>query len=444
MRTVLFFFLLSFQTIIINAVSYSQEEPVQTTNAANTARRLNTLDYWDTETLAYALGLNEEDGTPRNPDTYLGHDAVVLFYAQWCHNCHSMAPMFQRVSEVMEAGTKKANFVMSLFDCESSPEAAKLCSVAGVTHYPTIMFIGSGPLHDSDAVTSMVMGSKDRAAGPAGHAPLKRTMKFQGDWRYGEQIRDWIYAMKGLSTWHKVTHSGLLRWIRNGFNRQGALKNGEKLSNALPVGVSNSSGGSNPALERELKSVQRDLDTCNKESELLAKSALHADDIVNTMLFGDTTSSEQDPYVYLNDNKGWDESSTSDPLSDVSIVRSCAIDVSIDFCSRVARKIPDEKFENVSLFEIDTILYEMLGEIDPFCGSIDKCAKDDFSSLDCQPESCPFASQGGCLYLTSCMNTSIQSTYRDAIREATTSEFSSEEANDKESTTTKKSAWGIA
>ena len=197
MRTTLTLTLtLLFLNIILHS-TYSAKSHENEKVTATTVRRVETLDYWDEDTLASALGLelnsdpnSEKIFEPKDKaeDTYLGHDAVVLFYAQWCQNCHAMAPMYQRVSEVMKAGTKSSNFVMALFDCEKSVESSQLCQMAGITHYPSILYIGSGPYHDTDLISRVILG-KDRAAGPAGHAPLERTVKFQGDWRVSWFVR---------------------------------------------------------------------------------------------------------------------------------------------------------------------------------------------------------------------------------------------------------------
>eukprot|EP00814_Leptocylindrus_danicus_P007413 CAMPEP_0116008038 /NCGR_PEP_ID=MMETSP0321-20121206/2637_1 /TAXON_ID=163516 /ORGANISM="Leptocylindrus danicus var. danicus, Strain B650" /LENGTH=444 /DNA_ID=CAMNT_0003476809 /DNA_START=12 /DNA_END=1346 /DNA_ORIENTATION=+ len=377
----------------------------------HTTRRVETLDYWDEETLAYALGLNE-DGTPKAEDTYLGHDAAVLFYAQWCNNCHSMAPMYQRVSQVMEAGTKKANFVMALFDCEGSATASNLCSKAGVTHYPTIMFIGAGTYHDTDLVTGTVMG-KDRSAGRAGHAPLPRTVKFQGDWRYGEEIRDWIYAMKGLSSWHKVSQNGFLKWLRGG----------KKLpsDDALPVGVSSTHANANGDFQtqKQVRQLQSKVDTLEQNSDLLKQSAEHAAILMDAVLFyNEETEEVHDPYAELaaNDNKCW-ENGELFPTSDTGILRSCTMDLSLDYCSRVANRIPHSAYDGVSIYELEDKIYSLMGEVEPFCALVDQCVREDFKNPDCRPEKCPFVNQQACTYIATCMDEGVVGAYRSAMEE---------------------------
>lgn len=436
--------LLSLINTSFAAASYQSHdaENIETVSS----RRVETLDYWDEETLAYALGLNE-DGTPKAEDTYLGHDAAVLFYAQWCNNCHSMAPMFQRVSQVMEAGTKKSNFVMALFDCEQSASAADLCSKAGVSHYPTILFIGAGTYHDTDVITGTVMG-KDRSAGRAGHAPLPRTVKFQGDWRYGEEIRDWIYAMKGLSTWHKVSQNGFLKWLRRG---------GKKLptDDALPVGVAKTSSGSDLEAQKEVRQLQTKLDAVQDQSDILKQSAEHAAILMDAVLFYNESSSldkeQHDPYAELaaNDNKGWENGELS-PTSDTGILRSCTMDLSLDYCSRVANRIPPSAYDGVSIYELEEKIYSLMGEIEPFCSLVDKCVSKDFKDAECRPKTCPFDNQQACIYVATCMDDGVVGAYKSVIdEEAKASGGGGDQTNAKVDTATNGNAgssggWGFA
>ena len=71
---------------------------------------------------------------------------------------------------------------------------------------------------ERDVLSSSVLG-KDKSAGPYGATTLRRTVKFQGNWQYGDQLLDWVSIMKGLSSWHAVTESGPLRGLRNGIFR---------------------------------------------------------------------------------------------------------------------------------------------------------------------------------------------------------------------------------
>ena len=238
------------KNVIISAAKAKAKAKVDVDKNASPASREppfrhRNLDYWDASTLAAYLSVsptkphniismdvyndikldNDEDSNSNsnsnssrkkaatkhsNTPVYSGNDAAILFYAQWCQNCHSLAPMWDQIAEIIHAGTTKSNVIMALFDCEKSDQHKSLCSAVGITHYPTLMFVGKGKFHDTDPVTSTLMG-KERSAGHMGHSLLPNTVKFQGDWRYGEQIIDWITIMKGLSSWNQ--------WMeRNGKN----------------------------------------------------------------------------------------------------------------------------------------------------------------------------------------------------------------------------------
>ena len=184
-----------------SSLAATSQKPYET----NYARRERNLDHWDAETLAAYLGLHPETAEvlPDAEKRYVGIDASVMFYAQWCKNCHKFAPIWDTIGTLMGAGTTQSNMVMALFNCELNTQHTKLCDAAGVTHYPTLMFIGSGPFVDSDPVSSFVLGGKDKSAGPYGPTKLKRTVKFQGDLNLGDSVLDWLRTMQGLSKWHQ-------------------------------------------------------------------------------------------------------------------------------------------------------------------------------------------------------------------------------------------------
>ena len=214
-----------------------QQQGQQQQYVAHTARRERNLDHWDGDTLCAYLGMDPETGEallPPGPpasssssssesesttsssrfDEYVGHDAAVLFYAQWCQNCHSLAPSYDAIATHLKAGTKSSGLVMALFDCERDDRSAMLCAMAGVKHYPTILYVGSGTYHDTDPISRALLGGKDKSAGPAGASVLRRTVKFQGDWRYGDQVLDWIGAMGGLSALHRLGTVGPIGTLR--------------------------------------------------------------------------------------------------------------------------------------------------------------------------------------------------------------------------------------
>ena len=235
--------------------------------------------------------------------------------------------------------------------------------------------------------------------------------------------------MKGLSTWHKVTNHGFLKWIRRGISG----KSVDVSDSSLPVGiVSNAkSGGStvDPATKRALKNLKHEVETYKKENDLLAKSALHADVIVDAILFHSETD---DSYASLYTSNGWDKGK-KEPLSDDGILRSCTMDLSVDYCSRVARNIPPEMLDSVNMWEIDTVIYDLLGEVDSFCSKIDMCTRDDFTKNECRPNSCPFTNKEACAYVATCLNSDVQNAYREVLVEQ---EKDTEAAHGK--------GWGVA
>jgi len=222
------------------------------------SRRERNLDHWDVPTAAAYLGLHPEtlkplpqyasvglpssssDGSSGSAahellDEYVGHDAAVLFYAQWCNNCHAVAPSWDAIATHVSAGSRSSKLIMALFDCEKDTRHMELCVAAGVKAYPTMMFIGSGEFHDTDFVTRSVLG-KDKSAGPFGATTLPRTVKFQGNWQYGDQLLDWVNIMRGLSSWHTMSESGPLRGLRNGIFGFLTGGKGKRASSAAKLG----------------------------------------------------------------------------------------------------------------------------------------------------------------------------------------------------------------
>jgi len=68
--------------------------------------RDNNLDHWDSDTLAYYL------------DEYPGYDLAVMFYAPWDDYSNQLAPYWNQIAHLLDAGTTQSKLIMSLFDCE--------------------------------------------------------------------------------------------------------------------------------------------------------------------------------------------------------------------------------------------------------------------------------------------------------------------------------------
>jgi len=463
---------------------------------AHAARRERNLDHWDGETLAAYLGMDPETGEPlpdagsdpdagsisptgigagesqrpQRVDEYVGHDAAILFYAQWCPNCHALAPNYDAIATLLGAGTVKSNLIMALFDCERDAQHAMLCSAAGVKHYPTVMFIGSGPFHDTDPISKALLG-KDKSAGPAGASKLRRAVKFQGDWRYGDQVMDWIKCMRGLSSWHRLNTQGFMSVLRRGiFDLFRGGKGGRGIggkNDSLPVGVppgfmtSTTGGGvtSGPSsyiLDRKIKALEGEVERLENGREELSNAMLHASYIMESFLFpvepkstgadaGEGQTAVPPPYVdvfaALSTTGAWEAkeiltsdgtNTNADPLStdpadkvDPYLLKNCAVDLTLDYCTRLTTRDTTAFLDELmnadpnapypSLLELDELLQNRTANKEPYCAKFETCFADEFKGEGCRPSKCPFRNDMACRYIGACLDPNIRGEYAEAL-----------------------------
>mmetsp|Transcript_25112 Transcript_25112/g.37324 ORF Transcript_25112/g.37324 Transcript_25112/m.37324 type:complete len:525 (-) Transcript_25112:106-1680(-) len=438
------------------------------------SRRERNLDHWDVPTAAAYLGLHPETLKPLPQhaseelpssssdgsgdatelvDEYVGHDAAVLFYAQWCNNCHAVAPSWDAIATHVSAGSRSSKLIMALFDCEKDARHMELCVAAGVKAYPTMMFVGSGEFHDTDVLTKSVLG-KDKSAGPFGATTLPRTVKFQGNWQYGDQLLDWVNIMRGLSSWHTMSESGPLRGLRNGIFGFLTGGKGKRASSAaklgkegsLPVGVPpgfqselrGTGGSGKPAAaaaidDAKVKALEQTLNVTKKEKELYEKAVTHSSNLLDGMLFPDEENSPKkgrDIFSTLTSTDGWFNNATTIPSGapndeHPSILRSCAMELSIDYCNRLTSRETNAYVELLTaipesdpfppLEEIEQTLLDAVKSKEPYCSLLESCILSDYEAEECRPAQCPFENSAACTYLESCFDPSVQTEYGIAL-----------------------------
>jgi thiol-disulfide isomerase/thioredoxin len=433
---------------------------------ATIARRERNLDHWDVPTAAAYLGLHPETlkPLPRFPsessasdakastsssnvelvDEYIGHDAAILFYAQWCHNCHAVAPSWDAIATHVNAGSRSSKLVMALFDCEKDTRHMELCVAAGVKAYPTMMFVGSGEYHDTDVVTRTIFG-RDKSAGPFGATTLRRTVKFQGNWQYGDQILDWVNLMRGLSSWHSATERGPLKNFRNGIfgllGRSGSKSGRGKDSLSLPVGVPpgfqpelRSGSAASGENQKDVHDLEVKLNATNKKVDLYEKAVKHSNSLLDGLLFpvesNKNATTPRDIFTLLTDSGGWFQNATTLPVGSSNdqhpkILRSCAAELSIDYCTRISTRETNSYVEELGLIpddqpfptmeEIEQHLVDAINVTEPYCAVIETCILTDYEKEECRPRSCPFKNQAACSYVQNCFGAEIQDEYARAL-----------------------------
>ena len=478
-----------------------QQQQKQAQSAAyesTISRRERNLDHWDVPTAAAYLGLHPEtlqalpqyyDSTTTTTSTtsgdapssslvdeYIGHDAAILFYAQWDRNSHAVAPSWDAIASHLHAGTRSSKLVLAIFDCEKNARHMELCMAAGVKVYPTIMFVGSGEYHDTDVVTRSVLG-RDKSAGPFGATTLRRTVKFQGNWQYGDQILDWVTIMRGLSSWHAMSESGPLRGLRNGIfglltggkyrggGRSGRGGGGKSKGEggSLPVGIppgfqtelrgmggvsstaaaaSSSAAAtgagattSSAADSKTIQELETKLNDTTKTKDLYEKAITHSNNLLEGLLFpsdGNNNDNEKvhDPFTILTKNEGWFSNATTLPPNAPNnehplILRSCALELSIDYCSRVTTRKTQIYLDELNAIpesdpfptyeEIEQRLMDDVQSQEPYCSIFEDCIRSNFESEECRPEKCPYENKAACTYMETCLDPNIQDEYGIAL-----------------------------
>lgn len=412
------------------------------------SRRERNLDHWDAETLAAYLGLDPDTAKPLEEDKYVGVDAGIMFYAQWCNNCHRFATVWDTIGQLVHAGTTESNLILALFNCELDKQHTRLCDAAGVTHYPTLMYVGAGTYYDTDPLTSAVLGSK--AAGPYGASTLPRTVKFQGNLNVGDSVLDWVKAMRGLSTWYKWNHmeggwlKGIRSLIKNPFDKKSDKSKGE---NSLPVGIppghnsirasgTAASSASNNALEMQLKIVEGTLDVAKKELDETKMASTHAGYLIDSFLFpvtsndtateGNSLSIPVDVFSKLNEIKAWDAPVDGASDSDANVLVSCVVDLTLDYCTRFSTKATSDYLDGIaslpndeypSFTEMETQLRAIIEEVEPYCSIFSSCYENGFlESEGCRPATCPLTNEAACRYVSACTSETIKGEYKEALK----------------------------
>jgi len=434
--------------------------------------RENNLDHWDSDTLAYYL------------DEYPGYDLAVMFYAPWDDYSNQLAPYWNQIAHILDAGTTQSKLIMSLFDCELNSAHMELCKALSVTHYPTLLFIGSGPFHDTDPITKVLFGKK-KSAGLMGESPVPNTIKFQGNWQYYDSILDWVKTMQALSRWHTWSTKGFGKRLRNLFLRtkiqneqlplgvpiktraaigsssKRSVTTGSDSSNSAAAASASAAAGSitsstnnNESIEYLEKQVTRWKDNTDKVTKIAVRTAT----MLDSVLFGDKNST--DMFTLLNERDAWKDMKSVININD--IYRFCVMEVTLDYCDRVSdtlgTKVVDKLLaSDLSSDELSyaadnmgTLIKDELKKQEPYCSIFDDCITNDMKDESCRPKICPFINENACRYTTSCMDPSVVDEYADALKldldtPVKSSSPSAKKVEDETTTATKenkKRGWG--
>jgi len=395
--------------------TYALKETGKAPEKTADVRRENSLDHWDSDTLAYYL------------DNYPGYDLAVMFYAPWDTNSHQLAPYWNRIADLLGAGTTQSKLIMAIFDCELNTAHSKLCAAASITHYPTMMYIGSGPFYDTDPISKLLFGKN--SAGVMGESPISNTVKFQGNWQYFDSILDWIKTMQALSRWHTWSSEGFGKRLRTFFLPE--RKKNEQLPLGVPGGSSSSSsstasmkgaGTAGAKSAEDLAFLEKKVDKLTESTDEMTKVAARAATMMDTMLFGEKST---DMFAFLDERKAWKETMPYEDLDD--IYRACVMETSMDYCQRLAQpvgtKVVDDLLAaNLSQDEllkasenIETLILEAISKQEPYCGILDDCILNNMKDETCRPKTCPFTNEVACRMLTACEDPSVIKEYADAL-----------------------------
>jgi hypothetical protein len=245
---------------------------------------------------------------------------------------------------------------------------------------------------------------------------------------------------------------------------------------SLPVGVPpnfqtelRGSGGTVSAAEvdkaqQKVRDLEKKLNATIKEKGLYEKANLHSGYLLEGLLFprmeGKSTVNRRDPFTILTRSDGWYRNATSlstDKDGKIvtpndehpTILRSCALELIVDYCTRVTSRATNAYIKELNaipesdpfptLDEIETRLLDDVKKIEPYCGMIESCVRNNFesstnsstistipttsiiesdessASLTCRPPKCPFVNNAACAYIECCLEPNVQDEYGVAL-----------------------------
>ena len=158
------------------------------------------------------------------------------------------------------------------------------------------------------------------------------------------------------------------------------------------------------------------------------------------------------------------EAATAGQLSDEYVLRSCVVDLSLDYCTRVSARVTTDYLDELerlpeadypSLADLDELLSNRTDAIEPYCSTFSKCYLEEFKDEEdgdakskCRPESCPFKNEAACRYVANCLDARIKKEYVEALTamgETAEQRAAAAAASDnKKATTGGSKAWGVA
>ena len=115
------------------------------------------------------------------------YDTAIMFYAPWCKYCKQLAPYMEQIS--IEAKTH-TELVIGKFNCEEPKSHASLCQELGVTHYPSIFFVGYGNFNQAPAKNALAASD------------FPRLVQYRSQ-LLPDAIFDWVRMLHGISWAHR-------------------------------------------------------------------------------------------------------------------------------------------------------------------------------------------------------------------------------------------------
>jgi hypothetical protein len=245
-----------------------------------------------------------------------------------------------------------------------------------------------------------------------------------------------------MSDWHRWSTEGFGSKLRRFFLPK------KKQNVQLPIGVprdsfgqqrigispssATSGGGSNvgEASAAEIRLLESQVDQYKSAVEKMEKIAMRSATMLESVLFNDDSyngggQGHIDMFQILNSHNAWTDKSSNTP--EIEIYRNCVMEVSIDYCQRVANRVGSMLIESIdasgmseeelvaALGDFEATIMKQLTEKEPYCGIVEDCIANDFKDEVCRPSTCPFTNQAACQYLTSCMEPELMEEYADAL-----------------------------